>query len=235
MKHLATFLIAVTLLASCQQKKDKSKDSEVKTDTEVSSKEHSEQKLSLLQEIAYANGYEKWAEVDSISFTFNAQNEENLSQRTWKWKPKTGEVTMTTQDTTLTYKTDNFDDEIAFADRGFINDKYWLLFPFQLVWDENFDHKIANEVKAPISGELMQEIAIIYKNEAGYTPGDTYHIYVDDDMMIREWSYTPKGSDEPRLATTWEDYKDFNGIKIAKMHNTKEGNFKIFFTDISVN
>lgn len=231
MKHLSLLLVSLLLLGACNQKKDKSEESK----TEATSEVPSEKETNILEDIAYANGYENWSEVDSISYTFNAQNGDNISSRTWKWKPKTGEVTMKTQDTTLTYNTNKFEEDIAFADRGFVNDKYWLLFPFHLVWDDNFDYEIAKQVEAPISGELMQEIAIMYKDEAGYTPGDTYHIYVDENKMIREWSYTPKGSDEPRLATTWEDYDDFNGIKIARMHDTKEGSFKIYFTDISVN
>ncbi|MBZ9779246.1 hypothetical protein LB452_09945 [Psychroflexus sp. CAK8W] len=231
MKHFALLCVSLLILVGCQQKKEKSKDSKATSTSEVTSKKD----LSLLEEIAYANGYDNWSEVDSISYTFNAQNGDNISSRTWKWKPKTGQVTMKTQDTTLTYNTNKFEEEIAFADRGFVNDKYWLLFPFHLVWDDNFDYEVAEQVKAPISDELMQEISVMYKNKAGYTPGDTYHVYVDDTNMIREWSYTPSGSDEPRLATTWEDYDDFKGIKIARMHDTKEGQFKIFFTDISVN
>lgn len=231
MKHLSLLLVSLLLLGACNQKKDKSEESKSAPDSEITS----EKEMSVLEEIAYANGYENWSEVDSISYTFNAQNGDNISSRSWEWKPKTGEVTMKSQDTTLTYNSNNFEEEITFADRGFINDKYWLLFPFHLVWDDNFDYKVVEQVEAPISGEIMQEIAIMYKDEAGYTPGDTYHIYVDDNQMIREWTFTPNGSDEPRLATTWENYKDFNGINIAKMHDTKEGNFKIYFTDISVN
>lgn len=230
MKHFTLLCASLLLIVGCNQKKETSEESEPETTSEVTT----EKELSLLEEIAYANGYDKWSEVDSISYTFNAQMGENLSKRTWTWKPKTGEVTLVAPDTTLTYNQSEVKEEIAFADRSFVNDKYWLVFPFQLVWDDNLEHKVAEQVEAPISGELMQEIAIMYKNEAGYTPGDTYHIYVDENKMIREWSYTPSGSDEPRLATTWEDYEDFKGIKIAKMHDTKEGKFKIFFTDINV-
>ena len=225
MKRLAFILLISFFIIGCQQNKDNSK---------ASSETTTEKEVSLLKEIAFANGFDNWSKVNSISYTFNAQNGENSSQRAWTWKPKTGEVKMQSKDTTLTYKTANFDEEIAFADRGFVNDKYWLLFPFHLVWDENFDHEVKADIEAPISGKPMQEIAVIYKNKAGYTPGDTYHIYVDEDKMIREWTYTPSGSEVPRLATTWEDYKEFKGIKIAKMHNSKAGNFKIFFTDISV-
>ena len=51
--------------------------------------------------------------------------------------------------------------------------------------------------------------------------------------MIREWVY--KSSDGGReMATTWEDYKDFKGIKIATMHKSKDDSFELFFDDISV-
>ena len=231
MKKLATLLVLATLFVGCKQENEKPKDSTSDTSPKVSK----EKELNLLEEIAYANGYDNWSKVESISYTFNVHSGENKSSREWTWKPKIAEVTMSTKDTTVTYKNTEVNEKTAFADRGFINDKYWLLFPYHLVWDENFDYEVAENVEAPISGELMQEIAIVYKNEAGYTPGDTYHIYVDEEKMIREWTYTPSGSNEPRLATTWEDYEEFNGLKIAQMHQSKDGNFKLFFTDISVN
>jgi hypothetical protein len=230
MKQLATLLFFAILFTACKQENKSTKDANSETNSEINEKKE----LSILEEIAYANGYENWSKVDSISYTFNAQSGENKSSRMWTWKPKTAEVTMTTQDTTVTYKHTEVNEEITFADRGFINDKYWLLFPYHLVWDDNFDYEVVEDAKAPISGEPMQEIAIMYKNEAGYTPGDTYHIYVDSDKIIREWTYTPSGSSEPRMATTWEDYEDFNGLNIAQMHQSRDGNFKLFFTDISV-
>jgi hypothetical protein len=231
MKHFAVLCVSVLLMISCNQNKNKSENS----DTTSTPEANSEKELNPLEEIAYANGYENWKDVDSIAYTFNVKMGENQSYRSWVWKPKTGEVTLKTIDTTLTYNTANVEGDIAVADRRFINDKYWLLFPYQLVWDDNFDFEIADSVKAPISGEMMQEIAIMYKNQAGYTPGDTYHIYVNDEKMIKEWTYTPSGSQEPRMATTWEDYENFEGIKIAKTHQNQDGSFKLYFTDISVN
>jgi len=36
------------------------------------------------------------------------------------------------------------------------------------------------------------------------------------------------------MITTWEDYEDFNGLKIAKTHNGKDNSVKLHFTNISV-
>jgi heme-degrading monooxygenase HmoA len=54
-------------------------------------------------------------------------------------------------------------------------------------------------------------------------------------MIIQEWSYIPNGSEKPVLVTTWEDYEDFKGLQLAKNHKTENGNFRLYFTNISVN
>jgi hypothetical protein len=104
-----------------------------------------------------------------------------------------------------------------------------------LVWDENFDYETQENVEAPISKEKLTEVTVMYSDAAGYTPGDTYKIYLDDAMIIQEWSYIPNGSEKPVLVTTWEDYEDFKGLQLAKNHKTENGNFRLYFTNISVN
>ena len=36
------------------------------------------------------------------------------------------------------------------------------------------------------------------------------------------------------MMTTWEDYEDFNGIKISKTHMGPKGDLKLHFTDVQV-
>ncbi len=50
----------------------------------------------------------------------------------------------------------------------------------------------------------------------------------------QEWAFHKGGSPEPSLMTTWENYKDFNGLQIAQEHKTKDGKFRLYFTDIGV-
>jgi len=35
------------------------------------------------------------------------------------------------------------------------------------------------------------------------------------------------------MTTTFEDYVEINGLKLAKMHKMAEGNFKLYFTNVS--
>ena len=77
-------------------------------------------------------------------------------------------------------------------------------------------------------------ITITYGKEGGYTPGDAYDLYFGNDLIIKEWVFREGNDSVPNMVTTWEDYKDFNGLNIATMHRDSTGNFKLYFTNISV-
>lgn len=193
-----------------------------------------EEPLTLPEMIAFAKGIEHWNQVEELHFTFNVDRGENHSERSWIWKPKTDDVTAIQNKDTIQYNRKNLDSISLKTDPGFINDKYWLLAPFNLVWDEGTTFSQKDSVQAPISNKVMQQLTISYGDEGGYTPGDAYDFFFENDFQIKEWIFR-KGNDTiPYLVTTWEDYKDFNGIKIATMHQNPEGTFKLYFTNIEV-
>ena len=80
----------------------------------------------------------------------------------------------------------------------------------------------------------MQKLTIVYTGEGGYTPGDAYDFYFGDDYLIKEWVFRKGNQAEASLATTWEEYSDFNGLVMSKTHKKAEGNFKLYFTNIQV-
>lgn len=183
--------------------------------------------------VAYAYGYENWENVNRLDFTFNVKVNDSLrSQRSWSWYPKDNKVELTEKGETRVYTRDgDLAENEKDLDQKFINDTYWLLFPFQLIWsDYEFEHN--RQAVTPISQQEMEHLKIMYPAEGGYTPGDTYHLYLQEDYMIREWIY--ESSNGRRMATTWEDHKTFNGITIAQMHKSEDGSFQLFFTDINV-
>jgi hypothetical protein len=190
--------------------------------------------LTLPQMVAFAHGIEHWNQVEELHFTFNVDRGENHSERSWIWKPKTDDVTLFRNGDTINYNRKNLDSISLQADQGFINDKYWLLAPFNLVWDEGTAFSQKDSATAPISNKTMQQLTITYGEEGGYTPGDAYDFFFENDFMIKEWIFR-KGNDTiPTMITTWEEYKDFDGIKIATMHQNPEGTFKLYFTNIKV-
>ena len=141
---------------------------------------------------------------------------------------------MVSKSDTISYIRTQLDSISLKTDKAFINDKYWLLAPFNLVWDEGTTLSDPIKKEAPISKKELNKVTLTYANEGGYTPGDAYDFYYGDDFLIREWVYRKSNSEKPSLINTWENYQNFNGIKIALEHKKLEGNWNLNFTNIKV-
>ena len=59
-------------------------------------------------------------------------------------------------------------------------------------------------------------------------------IYYDDNFIIKEWVFRRGNDDDPTLVTSFEDYTDYSGLKIATSHKQKEGNWNLKFRDVMV-
>ncbi|MDT0558323.1 hypothetical protein RM697_06685 [Ichthyenterobacterium sp. W332] len=223
MKSLYLGLICLLLVTSCKtEKKEAPKPEEVK-------------ELTVAEKIAHAHGYENWKNVSKVKFTFKVDRDTIKGKgRSWQWFPKTDDIKMTAGETTVEYNRRQMDSTHISTDRGFINDKYWLFVPFQLVWDTSATISNPKKAEAPISKTEMDMITILYGNEGGYTPGDAYDIFYDENYMIKEWIFRKGNAEKPSMATTFENYQDFNGIKIAIDHKMDDGNWNLNFGDVSI-
>ncbi len=193
------------------------------------------QEPSILEKVANANGFDNWATIEELKFTFNVDRDTTHFERTWVWKPKTNDIIAISAKDTLSYNWTTMDSLTHKTNSGFINDKYWLLTPYQLIWDaDNISYENSPKATAPISKKSMQKLTIVYGSEGGYTPGDAYDLYFGGDFIIREWAFRKGNTPTPSLVTTFEDYQEINGIKFAKMHKTKDGSFKLYFTGVTV-
>ncbi|MGD1945150.1 MAG: hypothetical protein ACFB0A_02505 [Croceivirga sp.] len=204
--------------------------------TEKKEKEAIKQKqTSVLEKIAKAHGYDNWDKVESIAFTFNVDRDSTHFERSWMWKPKTDEVTHINSSDTLTYNRRNMDSVAYKTNAGFINDRYWLLAPFNLIWDQdNFTYELTEGSVAPISEEPMQKLTIVYSSEGGYTPGDAYDFYFDSDHLIKEWVFRKGNQQEPSITTTWENYATIAGFNFVKDHKKTGEYFNLYIDIISV-
>lgn len=225
MKNLiALSLCVLTITSSCKTDK---KQPEAET---TPAKE-----LTVLEKIANAHGFKNWKDVSSIKFTFNVDRDAEHFERTWLWKTTSNDVTMTTRQDTITYNRKAVDSAMAATDGGFVNDKFWLLAPYQLVWDQSsFTYEHSEDAEAPISKTPMHKLTTVYANEGGYTPGDAYDYYFGDDYIIKEWAYRKENQAEPNMATSWEDYKNLKGLNISMMHKRPDTDFSLFFTGVEV-
>ncbi len=223
MRAISLMIIVLLVFTSC-----KSDQKETNVDVE-------KPELTIAEKIANAHGFENWKNVSKIKFTFQVDRDTVKGNgRAWTWEPKKDRIQMAMGDRNFDYVRSEMDSTNIPADRAFINDKYWLLVPFQLVWDSSAELSEPKKQTAPISQSEMNMITITYASEGGYTPGDAYDIFYDDNYMIKEWVFRQGNSEEPSLTTTFENYKDFNGIKIAIDHKKAEGNWNLNFTNVEV-
>lgn len=193
------------------------------------------EELSIAQKIANAHGFENWKNVTEVQFTFAVDRDTIKGNgRTWTWLPQKDSVHMLAGVQNVKYSRQNTDSIPKNVDRAFINDKYWAFVPFQLVWDNTATISKPAKAKAPISKTDLDMITILYPSEGGYTPGDAYDIYYDSDYMIKEWTFRKGNTPEPSLSTTFENYKDFNGIKIAIDHKQDDASWNLNFKNVKV-
>ncbi len=220
MKNIFLLLTASLLILSCKNETEKPEISDGNS-TSTTSKD-----MDLAQKVADQAGLKAWNDVETVKFTFNvSKNGDTLSSRKWTWNPKTDAVQLVSKGETVSYsRNKNIDSLYIGTDRTFINDFYWLFPAFKLVWDEG------TRISYPTDNLIKLE----YTGDGGYTPGDRYDLTIDNNNDISEWSYFRAGADLTDMTTSFENYEDYNGIRIARDHKTPDGNLNIFFTDIEI-
>ncbi|NKI30313.1 hypothetical protein [Croceivirga thetidis] len=220
------FLLFFGLIIGCKTE-TKKKDTPVQ---KVESKEH-----TTPEKIALAHGFENWKNVNEVKFTFNVDREDSHFERKWIWFPKTKNVTHITSKDTITYNRSDMDSVAFKVNAGFINDRYWLFAPFNLMWDKNsYDYFEVENDSAPIAKIPMNRLTITYGSEGGYTPGDAYDFYFEDDYVLKEWVFRKANQEEPSMITTWENYLDTMGLKLARDHRNDLGDFKLYFDGVEI-
>lgn len=158
--------------------------------------------------------------VKKLNFTFNVQLPDKIVKRKWEWHVKTNKIYLNGESHELSQK--------------FINDVYWLLFPLK-VYESKDDvaFSINKTSRHPITGESCTELTVQYTDGEGFTPNDIYKLYVNDKDQITGWSYLKGGKEPAARVTTWEDYKEINGITLSLLRKSSS-DFKVWFTDVSL-
>lgn len=193
------------------------------------------EETTILEKVAKAHGYDEWNKVKEIRFTFNVDRDTTHFERSWIWNTKSQDVQGISNGDTIFYNRKAVDSLSTRADGAFINDKYWLLAPINILWDQkNLSYTFDEKALAPISNDSLAKLTVVYGNEGGYTPGDAYDFFLGADYKIKEWVFRKGNNPEPSSITTWDDYVSLNGLNISKMHKNKEGNFSLYFTDVEV-
>ncbi len=200
----------------------------------------------IAEQVAKTYGLDSFGQIEGIRYTFNAEFPGVRLSHTWEWEPKTGRVSYEGKDkegkpvkvtylrSQLSSQPDNVKNEI---DPAFINDQYWLLFPLHVAWDSGADVEDAGMHKLPLGKGSAKRIVVKYPPDGGYTPGDTWELYVGPDNRVQEFIYHRGGPKKPSIVVaTWAGYKKAGPLQISTDHRgTADGKpLRIFFSDVSV-
>ena len=201
----------------------------------------------ILEQIAKAYGLDSWGQIEAIRYTWNAEFPGAKISHAWTWEPKTGKVTFDTKDkdgkpVTITYmrsklskQPDNVKNEV---DPAFQNDNYWLIFPLHAYWDTSATVTDEGMKKLPVGAGSAELVSVKYHSEAGgYTPGDTWDLYVGKDNRVVYLDYHRGGDKKPsRVITSWTGYKKAGPLLFSTdPRGPADGKpIRIFISDLAV-
>jgi hypothetical protein len=197
--------------------------------------------IVIRQRIGKSYGVQYFPQVEQIQYTFNIKLGEIQISRFWIWEPKNNRVTFKGMDyrEPVTYYRHEIERTASSAlkkvDAWFINDNYWLLFPFHIVWDTDAKVEDVGRRKLPIGGGPAGCVVVTYSaTEGAYTPGDVYEVYLADDYRLQQWAYRRGGSDKPTSIATWENHRQVGPLVVALNHQGEDKNFRVWFTGVGI-
>src|SRR5262245_5729302 len=205
-----------------------------------------QERTPIAQQLAKTAGLDSFGQIEAIRYTFNLDLPGVNLSRTWTWEPKTDQVSYEGKDKAgkpvkATYLRSQLGSQPALVqdeiEPAFVNDQYWLLFPFHVTWDGSAKVEDTGMHKLPLGKGSARRVMVKYPAEGGYTPGDTWELYVGNDNRIEEFIYHRGGPTKPSVVvTTWADYKKAGPLLVSLDHRgTADGKpVRVSFSDVSV-
>jgi hypothetical protein len=202
----------------------------------------------IIDQIAKAYGIDSYDQVEAIRYTWNADIPGLFkASHKWEWEPKTGKISFEGTDkdgkpVKVSYLQSQLNSQPAdvkdMVEPSFVNDNYWLIFPFHAYWDKSASITDEGMQKLPIGQGTARKVVVKYPQEAGgFTPGDTWELYVGPDYRVQEFVYRRGGPKKPSLVTaTWTGYKKAGPLLFSTEHRgtADDKPLHIFITDLAV-
>ncbi len=201
---------------------------------------------AIAEQIAKTYGLDSWDQIEAIRYTWNAQFPGVNVSRTWTWEPKTGRVTFEGKDkdgkpvkvSYLQSELNSAPANVKEIEPNFINDQYWLVFPLHVYWDSSADVKDMGTQKLPIGQGTAKQVVVKYPAEAGgFTPGDTWELFLGPNGRVEQFVYRRGGAQKPSVViASWTGYKKAGPLLISTEHRgTADGKpLHLFISNIAV-
>jgi hypothetical protein len=199
----------------------------------------------IAEQVAKTFGIDAFNKVDGIRYTFAARLPGALLSRSWEWHPKTDTVSFAGKDKSgklikVTYRRSDLSSQSDaiknVIDPAFLNDEYWLIFPFHVVWDGAAVTDDGSQ-KLPIGKGAAERISVRYGSN-GYSPGDTWELYIGPNKRVAQMIFRRGGAKKPSVVImTWTGYKRAGALLFSTAHRgTADGKpVQISLSSISVN
>jgi len=202
----------------------------------------------IIEQIAKAYGLDSYGQVEAIRYTWNGEITGLFkAAHVWEWEPKTGKISYEGKDkdgkpVKVSFLQSQLNSQPAMVKEqiapSFVNDNYWLMFPFHAYWDTSASVTDDGMQKLPQGTGSARRVVVKYPAEAGgYTPGDTWELYVGADNRVKEMVYHRGGPKPPQLViASWAGYKKAGPLLFSTEHRgTADGKpLHIFITDVAV-
>jgi|3_EtaG_2_1085321.scaffolds.fasta_scaffold48432_2 hypothetical protein len=245
MKNL--IIITIILLASfgCQTKEKAEEKENLQESTKQESAAFDPEKsdiiaVELAEKVIKAHGgRDNWESTHYISWNF-------LGVRDLIWDKYTGNVRIDFPRENSTYlininqdtgrvkigdreltKNDSLAQYIERGKQIWVNDSYWLVFPFKLK-----DPGVILEYNGKdttLTGEAADVISLTFE-KVGFTPQNKYHAYIDPvSFFILQWDFYRNASDSTAsFKNEWTDYKQYGDIYLSSGRGERSlGNIKV--------
>jgi len=206
----------------------------------------SQKRPPIAEQIAKTYGLDSFGQIEAIRYTFNLEVPGLNLSRSWVWEPKTGRVSYEGKDkdgkpvkaayvrSQLSSQSDAIKNEI---DPAFINDQYWLVFPFHVYWDTSAQVQDMGTQESPLAKRSAKRVVLKYPSDGGYQPGDTWELYLGADNRVQEILYRRGGPQPPSLViATYEGYKKAGPLLVSTDHTgTADGKpLRLSLTNVAV-
>jgi hypothetical protein len=200
----------------------------------------------VAEQIAKTYGLDTFGQIEAIRYTFNLQFPGVDISRSWVWQPKTDQISYEGKDkdgkpVKVTYVETQLNGEAAIVkdeiEPAFVNDHYWLLLPLHVYWDSSAAVEDMGIQKLPLGNGSAKRVAVRYPSEGGYSPGDTWELYIGSNNRVEELVFHRGGPMKPSLViASWEDYKKAGPLLISTDHRgTADGKpLRVSFSNVSV-
>ena len=222
-KSILTFLIFTLFVLGCTE----TTTTDSLTDPSLKKATGDKKAIDLAKKVIEASGGKKnWDNIPYISFDY-------FGRRYWFWdkinnryrveSESRGLIAAGKLDGTETYMYFNEEmvthpDSLAkfndMAHRMWINDTYWLIFPFKLL-DPGVKLKYLGKCGADSINATCIELTF---EKEGLAPGNKFVAYIDNETYdVIEWDYFQYAEDpKPTMSNVWNEYSQYGPVRLSK-------------------